>query len=393
MKTGLLLIAMFTAASSFAQRIVSPEVQPDGKVIFRLKAPDAKDVRLRCEGLKEMSLQKDDQGVWSFTTEALEPDIYTYSFQVDGCRVIDPGNPFLKVNLLNTDSQVHVPGPSTLPWELNDVPHGEIHRHFYRSAIAADDRDFYVYTPPGYDAKAHKKYPVLYLLHGYSDDASAWTSVGMANVILDNLIARREAQPMIIVMPLGYGTMEVVKGGWGGTRNRELWKTNMEKFRQTLLDEVIPRAEQAYRIAAEPKTRAIAGLSMGGSESLLTGLNNLDRFAWIGAFSSGGLGTNYTSEFPTLTDKANDRLHLLWIGCGEQDALLTNNLQFVSWLKSKNIHHAWVQTPGQHSFRVWRRYLAQFTPLLFQHSSNQVSATAHPERTRIEDREKSSQRL
>ena len=390
MKLPLLLFALLVAVSAFAQRIISPEVQSEGKVTFRLKAPDAKDVRLRCEGVKEANLQKDDQGVWSFTTEPLEPDIYTYSFQVDGCRVIDPSNPLLKINLLNTDSQVHVPGPANLPWELNDVPHGELHRHFYKSAIAGDDRDFYVYTPPGYDARTRRQYPVLYLLHGYSDDASAWSSVGLANVILDNLIARKQAQPMIIVMPLGYGTMDVVKGGWGGTRNRELWKTNMEKFRETLLNEVLPQAERAYHIAAEPKNRAIAGLSMGGSESLLTGLNTLDKFAWIGAFSSGGLGTNYASEFPGLNEKANTKLRLLWLGCGEQDGLITNNLQFIAWLKTQNIRYTWVQTPGQHSFRVWRRYLAQFTPLLFGRE-NQAGPTTKSE-SRVPEIRKSNQR-
>jgi enterochelin esterase family protein len=366
MKSGVLLLAFTTLSSAFAQPLVSPEVLADGKITFRLNAPEAKDVRLRCEGVKEASLAKDEHGVWSFTTESLEPDIYTYSFLVDGCRAIDPSNPFLKLNLLNTESQVQVHGPATLVWELNKVPHGQLHRHFYHSTIAGDDRDFYVYTPPDYDAAARKRYPVLYLLHGYSDDASAWSSVGMANVILDNLIARKQAQPMLVVMPLGYGTMEVVKAGWGGVRRRDLWQTNTDKFRETLLNEVMPRAEKAYRIAPSAKAHAIAGLSMGGSESLLTGLNTLDRFAWVGAFSSGGLGTNYVSEFPNLDEKANMKLHLLWIGCGEQDGLLNSNKQFIEWLKSKNIHHTWVPTPGQHSFRVWRRYLAQFTPLLFQ---------------------------
>src|SRR5436853_1289868 len=124
MRFGLLLFALVVPVPAMAQRIISPEVKSDGRVTFRLKAPDAKGVRLHCEGVKESSLQKDDQGIWSFTTETLEPDIYSYSFEVDGCRVIDPSNPLLKYNLLNTDSQVHVPGPATLPWELNDVPHG-----------------------------------------------------------------------------------------------------------------------------------------------------------------------------------------------------------------------------------------------------------------------------
>jgi enterochelin esterase family protein len=311
-------------------------------------------------------MQKDGQGVWSLTTEPLEPDIYAYSFVVDGVRMIDPNNPLLKYNLLNTDSQVHVPGPKTLAWELNDVPRGRLHRHFYKSAVAGDEREFYVYTPPGYDAEAKARYPVLYLLHGFSDDAGAWTGVGLANVILDNLIARQQAKPMIVVMPLGYGTLEVVRAGWGGTRSRDLWQTNMDKFRDTLLNEVLPQVERAYHIIPEADSRAIAGLSMGGSESLLTGLNTLDRFHWVGAFSSGGLGTNLPAQFPNLDAKCNEKLRLLWIACGEQDGLFSMNQKVVDWLASQGISHTWVHASGQHSFRVWRRNLADFAPLLFR---------------------------
>ncbi len=358
--------ALLAATEVSAQRIVSPDVAVDGRVTFRLKAPEAKDVRVHCEGVQESKMEKDAQGVWSLTSEPLEPDIYAYSFQVDGCRMIDPNNPLLKYNLLNTDSQVHVPGPASLLWEINEVPHGEIHHHFYRSAVAGDERDYFVYTPPGYEPASKKRYPVLYLLHGYSDDASAWSSVGLANVILDNLIARNQAQPMIVVMPLGYGTMDVVRGGWGGLRSRDLWQTNLEKFRQTLLEEVAPQAEKEYRVAAGAKNRAIAGLSMGGAESLLVGLNTLDKFAYIGAFSSGGLSTNYDSTFPGLSDKANRELRLLWISCGEQDGLLSPNQKFSDWLTTKGIQHTFRTIPGQHSFRVWRRNLGEFAPLLFK---------------------------
>jgi len=369
-----ILLTLLAATPVSSQPLVSPEVRADGRVTFRLKAPSATNVQVHCEGVKESRMENDGQGVWSLTTSPLEPDIYSYSFTVDGLRTIDLNNPLMKYNLLNSESQVHVPGPATLLWELSDVPHGQIHHHFYKSAVACDDRDFYVYTPPGYDPSARKRYPVLYLLHGYSDDASAWTWVGFANVILDNLIARKEAMPMIIVMPLGYGTMEVVKAGWGGPRWRELFQINMDKFKQAFLEEVMPQAEKAYRILPEANARAIAGLSMGGSESLLVGINNLDRFAWIGAFSSGGLNTNFDAQFPKLDKKANDRLRLLWIGCGEQDGLLAGNRQFSEWLTTREIRHTWVQTPGQHSFRVWRRYLAQFAPLLFQDARKQPSS-------------------
>ncbi|HWH67857.1 MAG TPA: alpha/beta hydrolase-fold protein, partial [Candidatus Sulfotelmatobacter sp.] len=329
-------------------------------------APNAKEVQVRCEGVKDSNLQKDDKGVWSLTTPPLEPDIYAYSFVVDGLRCIDPNNPLQKYNLLNTDSQVHVPGLATLAWEINDVPRGLVHRHFYKSAVAGDERDFYVYTPPGYDASSRKRYPVLYLLHGYSDEASAWTSVGRAHVILDNLIARKQAQPMIVVMPLGYGTMEIVRAGWGRVRDPGLWQRNQTQFRDTLLNEVMPQVEKTYRVQADRIHRAIAGLSMGGAESLLVGLNALDRFAYIGAFSSGGLGSDPNAQFPNLDEKANRQLRLLWMACGEQDGLITSNQKFCEWLKGKGICYTWVSTPGQHSFRVWRRYLAEFTPLLFQ---------------------------
>ncbi len=362
----ILLASLLFASPAFAQSIVSPEVQADDRVTFRLQAPNAKEVQLHCEGVSHSTMQKDDRGVWTFTTEPLEPDIYAYSFSVDGLHVIDPNNPFQKYNLLNTESQVEVPGPKSLPWEINDVPRGTLHRHFYRSAVAGDERDFIVYTPPGYDASAKERYPVLYLLHGYSDDPTAWSAVGRANVILDNLIARGQARPMIVVMPLGYGTMDVVKAGWSRVRDRDLWQRNVDKFGETLLDEVVPQVEKSYRVSTDRRARAIAGLSMGGTESLVVGLNHPDRFAWIGAFSSGGLNTNFAAQFPALDARANDQLRLLWVACGKDDGLLKANQQFCDWLQSKNIHYTWVESPGAHSFRVWRRYLAEFAPLLFR---------------------------
>ena len=173
------------------------------------------------------------------------------------------------------------------------------------SAVAEDERDFYVYTPPGYDPAAKTTYPVLYLLHGYSDDASGWTAVGRANVILDNLIAQGKAKPMIVVMPLGYGTMEMITAGWGVWNRQDIRDENFSKFREALLTEVMPKVEREYHITKDRSSRAIAGLSMGGSESLFTGLNNLDKFAWIGAFSSGGLPEPFDKDFPGLDGKAD----------------------------------------------------------------------------------------
>ena len=190
--------------------LVSPDVHPDGTVTFRFRAPNAREVKFALEGAEPVPMQKDEQGVWSVTTAPLTPDYYEYSIFADGVRLIDPSNSQMTVNLLTPASVVHVPGAASLPWELNDVPHGEIHHHFYKSAAAQVLGDYYVYTPPGYESSEAQEYPVLYLLHGYSDDASAWTGAGRANVILDNLIARGKAKPMIVVMTLGYGAPEIV---------------------------------------------------------------------------------------------------------------------------------------------------------------------------------------
>jgi enterochelin esterase family protein len=346
--------------------LVSPEVHSDGSVTFRFRAPNAVDVKLALEGTEPAPMQKDNQGIWTATTSPLAPDFYGYSFVADGVRLIDPENPLLTPNLLATGNAVHVPGPLSLPWELNDVPHGEIHHHFYKSKVAEDDRDYYVYTPGGYDPVATKTYPVLYLLHGFSDDASGWTAVGHANVILDNLIARGEAKPMIVVMPLGYGTRDFVRLGWNAWSHTELRDRNFENFREALLTEVMPRVEGEYRITKDRNARAIAGLSMGGSESLLTGLNNLDKFRWVGAFSSGGIPEDFQKDFPSLDAKANQQLRLLWIACGTEDHLITVNRNLRNWLKARGVNETEIETPGMHTWMVWRRNLAEFAGLLFR---------------------------
>lgn len=358
------------ATLAFAQQppapVVSPEVHPDNTVTFRFRDPNAKSVSLELEGQpKSIAMEKNDQGVWSTTTPALNPDYYGYSFVADGVALIDPSNWLLQPNFLEPQSMVHVTGPPSLPWEVNDVPHGEVHHHFYRSTVAGDDRDYYVYTPPAYDPK-NGPYPVLYLLHGFSDDASGWTAVGRANVILDNLIAQGKARSMIVVMPLGYGTMEMVRHGWSVWNNPELRDRNFAKFREALLTEVMPRVEREYRASKDRAGRAVAGLSMGGAESLLTGLNSLDKFAWIGAFSTGGIPEDFASDFPGLDANANQRLRMLWIACGTEDRLINLNRKLREWLKSRGVKLTEIEVPGRHTWMVWRRNLAEFAPLLFR---------------------------
>jgi enterochelin esterase-like enzyme len=354
--------------------VISPEVHSDHRVTFWLRAPNAKEVSVQIDGVnKPLAMQKDAEGVWSATTEPLAPDYYGYTFFVDGVAMFDPSNSATKPNFLYRASELHIPpvpgnsGDSASPaWEIADVPHGEIHHHFYRSKVVGDDRGYFVYTPPGYDPRGKQTYPVLYLLHGYSDDASAWTAVGRANVILDNLIARGKAKPMLIVMPLGYGAPEILLPSSGGFDAPGIKQRNFDRFRETLLSEVIPRVEAEYLVTKDRESRAIAGLSMGGTESLLTGLNTLDKFAWIGAFSSGGLAKEFDKDFPALDAGANPKLHLLWIACGTDDHLIEINRTLRAWLASKAVRHMDIETPGAHTWLVWRRNLAEFAPLLFR---------------------------
>lgn len=375
------LFLCFTAiALSFAQQapsLQSPDVQSDGRVTFRFRDPNAQKVVVNIEGAKApLVMEKDERGIWSATSGPLAADLYGYSFEADGVHLLDPFNTQVKPNLLNLNNVVHVPGASPLAWEMTDIPHGEIHHHFYKSATIGDNRDFYVYTPPRYDPRGETKYPVLYLLHGYSDDASAWTAVGKANLILDTLIEQGKAKPMIVVMPLGYGVPGIV------TRtpvpNLALHAKNISNFRDALISEVIPAVEKMYKVSTDRDSRAIAGLSMGGAESLVTGLNRLDEFSWIGAFSSGGVGNDFASAFPDLSAAANQRIHLLWIACGSDDHLITPNRELVTWLKTKGVHLTQIETPGMHTWMVWRRNLMEFAPLLFRAGTGNVSAAIVP---------------
>jgi enterochelin esterase family protein len=369
---GLLLLVSLQAAVAAAQPapppppLQSPEVHADRTVTFRFRAPNAKEVLLAREGAAPVAMQRDEQGVWSLTTAALEPDLYGYTFVADGVTLLDPSNHAQKPNLIWPSNLVHVPGPASLPWEIADVPRGALHRHFYRSGVVGDHRDYYVYTPPGYDSGATTRYPVLYLLHGFSDEANGWTAVGRAHVILDNLIAQGQAKPMLVVMPLGYGAPEIVRAGFGGFRDPGLRQRNFDRFRDALLTEVIPQVEKAYRVSGDRTSRAIAGLSMGGAESLYTGLNALDRFAWVGAFSSGGLRDEFDADFPGLDAKANEKLKLLYIACGTEDRLIDVNRKVRAWLTSKGVKHEAVEVPGAHTWMVWRRNLADFAPMLFK---------------------------
>ncbi len=342
---------------------VSPEINADHTVTFRLRAPNAQKVEVVLEGAVS-PMQQGAEGLWTATSPVLTPEIYSYHFVIDGTSFLDPRNTHVVHNLLNLSSDVTIPATPPEPWELQGLPHGVVERHFYTSQVVLglpnNQSDYYVYTPPGYNPKSHQSYPVLYLLHGYSDAADAWTSVGKANFILDSLIASGKAKPMIVVMPLGYGTMAVLGPG----RNPTISEQSYELYQKALLTEVVPQIEANYHVSKKREDRAIAGLSMGGHESLFIGLNHPELFAWIGTFSA-GLNSKALSELPTLTpQKAN--LRLLWMACGVDDALLKPNQAAIAKLKGEGLSVTAIETPGHHQWPVWRDNLIHFAPLLFQ---------------------------
>lgn len=345
----------------------SPEVQADGRVTFRFRAANAQAVTVNREGAAPLSMTKDDKGIWSVSTEPLSPDFYAYSFVVDGASQSDPANPLLKASFMGgSQSLLHVPGPNSLSWENNNVPHGAIHQHFYQSGVVGEERGFVVYTPPGYDARNRRRYPVLYLLHGLTDDANGWTMVGRANIILDNLIAQGKAQPMLIVNPLGYG-MANAANNLGALFNPATAQQMRDKFTATLLDEIIPQVENLYRVDTKRAARAVAGLSMGGAQSLSIGLNHPERFAWIGSFSGAFIMLDRPEKtFPALSAKINNQIRLLWIACGTGDFLIDSDREWRDWLKNKGVALTYLETPGAHTWMVWRRNLTAFAPLLFQ---------------------------
>ena len=248
------------------------------------------------------------------------------------------------------------------------MPHGEVHHQPFTTKVVLglpDNADaFEVYTPPGYDAHGSTKYPVLYLLHGWSQTSTSWDTTGHARETLDELIASGKAKPMIVVMPLGYGDMSFLHDGFDVWRDPAAIDHNLGLFEKSLLTEVIPQVESAYKVLTDRGNRAIAGLSMGGLESLAIGLNNTGKFAWIGGFSSAvHLVTPETLK--SLDPKTAD-LRLLWIACGTSDDLLTPNRRLEDALKAEGLPVTSIETPGAHVWPLWREDLQRFVPLLFQ---------------------------
>ncbi len=374
MKTNLLflLAALLIAANSFAQTpppdgLVSPEVHPDGKVTFRLRAAKAAEVTLYGDWMQPGSkhpMTKDAEGIWSTTISSIEATIHLYSFTVDGITMADPVNPRIKLRQRTSASLVEVPAKGA-PWEARDVPHGSVDVNWQRTAVInGETRQIFVYLPPGYEKNPKQRYPVLYLLHGSGDTAESWTQVGATNLILDNLIAEKKAKPMIVVMPLGHAA----PFGSPAAKNTPL----MEEY---MLKDLLPWAEAKYRIAPGRQNRAMAGLSMGGGQTFNIGFGHLDLFSALGVFSSAP-GPDFATKFKALLEDAkgtNAKLNVFWYANGDKDPVFTRAKDTSALLTKHQIRHTFrVIENGLHTWPVWRRCLSEFVPLLF--SGNKTGA-------------------
>jgi enterochelin esterase-like enzyme len=357
------------APPSFA---ADPVINADRSVTFHFLAPRAAAVTVALEGVKTpIAMTKDEAGTWSYTTAPLKPEVYGYHFEADGNYAVDPRNVWVKTSVLNVGNFFLVPGAAPEPWELTDVPHGTVREHRFTTTVvkglARDQDNFFVYTPPGYDPHGAVKYPVLYLLHGWSDTADGWSRGGQAGLIMDNLIAAGKAKPMIVVMPLGYGDMSFVNNGWGVWQDPAQINHNVDLFTQTLLTEVLPQVEKLYSVSTRREDRAIAGLSMGGLEALSVGLNHTKMFDYVGGFSAAV--HQLKADGLTGLDPKTADLKLLWIACGTEDGLITANRNLITLLKSDGLPVTPIETPGMHVWMVWRDNLVHFAPLLFQGNS------------------------
>lgn len=379
-KAIVILMVLTLALPAFAQpraggprppRVVSPEVAADGHVTFRILAPQADAVRLTGSDIPDLGrgadMTKDPNGVWEVTLGPIAPGAYRYNFNVDGVSVIDPRSSSVSESNMNVWSLVVVPGADFM--DTRDVPRGTVAEVTYYSNSLKRFRRMHVYTPPGYES-GQGKYPVFYLLHGAFDCDDSWTSVGRAGFILDNLIAAGKAKPMVVVMPAGH------TGSWNFGR-----RLPIDEFVQDFVNDIMPYAEKHYRVYTDRQHRAIAGLSMGGAQTLNIAIPNPDKFAYIGVFSSGvfgitgprpgrpaATGPSWEEQHKEILDgaKLKDGLKLVWFGTGKDDFLVETSRATVEMLKKHGLDVVYKETEGAHTWIVWRQYLHEFAPQLFR---------------------------
>jgi enterochelin esterase-like enzyme len=353
-----------------ASSLTSPEVTPDRRVTFRLRAPDAKAVTVSGDFGKDAEMTKSGDGIWVATVGPLEPEMYVYYYSADGVRLTDPNNPQVKIGYVTTTttSLLTVPGDAPAFYDVQDVPHGEIRTLLYMSRSNGVTRELNVYVPPGYDRARNQRYPVLYLLHGFANDHHSWHRYGRVNDILDNLLAQRKTEPFLVVMPLGYGGV-AVNGDGNGIPPKGDVRGDTVLYERDLIEDVIPMIERTFRTIPDRKHRAIVGFSMGGGQASRIGLRHLETFSRVGVMSAGMAGGLDTEPMRTLaadSAKANKSIDLLWIACGKEDAALKGATTLHQALDQAGIKHTFLETEGAHHWRVWRRYLRDLAPLLFK---------------------------
>jgi enterochelin esterase family protein len=373
-----------------APAYLSPEVHADRTITLRLYAPGAKQVIAAGElDGKTHALTKGSDGVWSVTVGPFVPDIYTYAFNVDGVSALDPRNPNTKYGygVFGPVSVVQVPGDRPQFYDVQPVPHGEVRIRPYSSKALGVTRTVWIYTPPGYEAG--RGYPVLYLLHGAGDIESGWTMIGRANAILDNLIAAKKATPMVVVMPLGHSIQSFWTGpakaapdpvtevfARGGTLAEIIammmsgdGKGGLSPFARDLVEDVMPMIERDFRVSRRPGDRAIAGLSMGGGQSINLALAKPELFRYVVLMSpaaSGRVGQYYGNVLSN-PEALNRQFKLFWIGVGKDDTLTgPGDRDFAAALKAAGVTHTFVLSEGRHEWTVWRHYLNDVAPLLFK---------------------------
>ena len=396
-KIILSLACTMAAATGFAQQaldwnkapLASPVVNADNSVTFNVAAPEAQKVEIvgdflpiekvktdqgESERRGPQALKKNEKGVWSFTSAPLQPELYMYNILVDGVKVTDPLNVYAIRDVSSTFSIFMVKGGVDGLYQVQNVPHGTVSKTWYKSPTANMTRRLTIYTPAGYE-QSKEEYPVLYLLHGMGGDENAWSELGRATQIMDNLIASGKAKPMIVVMPNGNISQEAAPGETSeGLKipSMQLPKTMDGNF-ETAFQDVVNFVEQNYRVKADKAHRAIAGLSMGGFHSLYISINNPNSFDYIGLFSAAIKPRQKEVSSPIYKDPESkvDNLFkhspkLLWMGIGNTDFLYKENADLRHYLDSKHYPYTYLETDGGHIWRNWRIYLTTFAQKLFK---------------------------
>jgi enterochelin esterase family protein len=348
-----------------------PRIYEDGRVIFQLVAPEATQVLVDITG-KKFPLQKDEKGVWTGTTEPIVEGFHYYAFVVDGARVSDPST----ITYFGADaamSGIDIPSADMKFYQPQNVPHGEVRARYYYSPVRKTTRRCFVYTPPDYDKNADKRYPVLYLQHGWAEDETGWSNQGKMNFILDNLIAEKKAVPMIVVMDNGdISGLQFNVVNWDIPQSITSTGKDKIEFQELIIKDIIPMIDSCYRTLSDRDHRAMAGLSWGGLQSFEIVFNNINKFAYLGAFS-GALMARENIDITALyggllkrPEEINSKMKLIWMGTGTaegnwsqsfRDKLTSLGVKNIVFYESQNTAHEWL---------TWRRCLHEFATYLFK---------------------------